>query len=108
MACRLSNFPYGVSAASTVGFSALGRAKDYKNAMLPLSCRLLLRITVPILLLASISTAADEPRRVLQLDSFEKGFAPFEVFKATLASVSGGGKTQRQDAEFEQPAGGSL
>jgi signal transduction histidine kinase/CheY-like chemotaxis protein len=49
-------------------------------------CRLILRITVPILLLASIGTAADKPLRVLLLDSFEKGFAPFEVFKATLRS----------------------
>jgi signal transduction histidine kinase len=46
--------------------------------------RLILRITAPILLLASISTAADEPRRVLLLDSFEKEFAPFDVFKATF------------------------
>jgi signal transduction histidine kinase len=46
--------------------------------------RLILRITAPILLLASISTAAEEPRRVLLLDSFEKEFAPFDVFKATF------------------------
>jgi signal transduction histidine kinase len=43
---------------------------------------LILRITGPILLLASISSAADEPRRVLLLDSFEKEFAGFvDVFK---------------------------
>src|SRR5262249_32299736 len=38
-----------------------------------------------ILLLASISTAADEPRRVLLLDSFDKGVAS-DVFKATFRS----------------------
>ena len=44
--------------------------------------RLILRITGLILLLASISSAADEPRRVLLLDSFEKDFAEFvDVFK---------------------------
>jgi signal transduction histidine kinase/ActR/RegA family two-component response regulator len=47
-------------------------------------CRLFLLITTAILLPVSISNAADEPRRVLLLDSFDKQFAPFEVFKATL------------------------
>src|SRR5262245_20070967 len=50
------------------------------------ACRLILRIIAPILLLASISIAADEPRRVLLLDSFEKGYAPFEIVEATLRS----------------------
>ena len=50
------------------------------------ACRLILRITAPILLLASISIAADKPRRVLLLDSFENGFGRFEVVKATLRS----------------------
>ena len=45
--------------------------------------RLVLRITVPILLLASNSSAAEEPRRVLLLDSSEKG-VPNNVFKTTF------------------------
>jgi signal transduction histidine kinase/ABC-type uncharacterized transport system substrate-binding protein/ActR/RegA family two-component response regulator len=48
--------------------------------------RLILHITVPILLLASISSAADEPRRVLLLDSFEREFPPFDVFKSVFRS----------------------
>ena len=46
---------------------------------------LILRITVPILLLASISTAAEAPRRVLFLDSFQKGIG-LDVFKAAFIS----------------------
>ena len=53
------------------------------KALLANLCRLILRITVPILLLASISRAAEEPRRVLILESFVDG-TPNEVFKTTL------------------------
>jgi signal transduction histidine kinase/ActR/RegA family two-component response regulator/ABC-type uncharacterized transport system substrate-binding protein len=45
--------------------------------------RLILCITGSILLLASISTATDAPRRVLLLNSFEKG-VPTDVFRAPL------------------------
>src|SRR5262249_46714595 len=46
----------------------------------------LILLTVPILLLTSISNAAEKPRRVLLLDSFERDFPPFDVFKSGLHS----------------------
>src|SRR5262245_36195413 len=48
--------------------------------------RLILRATVPILLLASISAAADGPTRLLLLDSYERDFPPFDVFKSVFRS----------------------
>jgi len=57
------------------------------TALLANVYRLILRVTGPILLLASTSTAADEPRRILLLDSFEKQFAAFvDVFKDNFRS----------------------
>src|SRR5262249_17973285 len=37
-------------------------------------------------LLASISAAADEPTRVLLLDSYEREFPPFDAFKSVFRS----------------------
>jgi signal transduction histidine kinase/CheY-like chemotaxis protein/ABC-type uncharacterized transport system substrate-binding protein len=54
--------------------------------MQKLRFRLILLLTVPILLLTSISNAAEEPRRVLLLDSFEREFPPFDAFKSVLHS----------------------
>src|SRR5262245_54687712 len=55
------------------------------TALLAKVYRLTLRIMVAILLLASISTAADEPRRVLLLDSFQNGVG-VDIFKAALVN----------------------
>src|SRR5262245_45913569 len=55
-----------------------------------------LRIIVPILLLASISTAQVRPRRVLLLDSVQKGAAP-DVFKQVFVSEL---KTQSPEPLF--------
>jgi len=69
---------YGVAAECNIRFPSSATSA----ALLANVYRLILRITGPILLLASISSAADEPRRVLLLDSFETEFASFvDVFK---------------------------
>jgi hypothetical protein len=48
--------------------------------------RLILRVSILVLLLASSSAAVEEPRRVLLLDSYEKEFAPFDVFRSRFRS----------------------
>jgi signal transduction histidine kinase/ABC-type uncharacterized transport system substrate-binding protein/ActR/RegA family two-component response regulator len=58
--------------------------------------RFIWRIAVPILLLTPISVAAGGPRRVLLLDSFERG-AGANVFKAALVSEL---KTQSSEPLF--------
>src|SRR5262245_53422285 len=48
-------------------------------------CRLILRITVLIVVLAAMSTAGDRPLRVFLLDSLQKGLA-VDVFKVAFVS----------------------
>jgi hypothetical protein len=50
--------------------------------------RIILRETGSILLLASISTAAQDPRGVLVLDSFDKGFAPYLCLNTIAVCLS--------------------